>query len=530
MQNNESFYALLGETFGKNEPPLLPVISKSFVFVSTTGLRETPEILLLELFRETFFDKFSSSKNSSQLDPEKKGLYSQEEKAILYLTRGRAKKTKFKDFAGYFAPAYPSLARGGWLRPKSDRQLRDAIFRGFIAQSLRDSPRERIPVVAKAIIDSLEGYRSSESKGIANAEILSAAIANSFFDKNEFGLLNSEEATLRLVDLLSNAASGEEAQSYTFKSSTPDDLSITLTEDLLAICELERSIPRLQWLDILKCYLRIAICSWVLSKMRITVWLRDEIVKILENKNYVPSQDSFQQFLSERHSNLFNPSASATDGVNVHVDIYIKARVELTVLSLALETIGVIPNLEKLELVATDMGGDKISMHDFLSAFAASRNDMALLASPLNIRQWLLRICEKYPAWTNPRKKGQGKNLDEFLRVLARSSEGDGDTGYLVTPIRRGNRSMNYKIFPGPMLLKTITFLAAQKKRRQENKIGKSNDRLVLSDVENHFREYGIEFGMTAGARPELISDLQRLGLLVGSPDAGDSVSVKNPF
>ena len=78
--------------------------------------------------------------------------------------------------------------------------------------------------------------------------------------------------------------------------------------------------------------------------------------------------------------------------------------------------------------------------------------------------------------------------------------------------------------------MKTITFLAAQKKKKQELKSGKSNDRLVLSDVENHFREYGIEFGMTAGARPKLISELQGLGLLVGSPDAGDSVSVKNPF
>ena len=98
MQNKDRFNALLGGAYGKNEPPLPPVISKSFVFVSTTGLRETPEILLLELFREIFFDKFSSSKSSSQLDPEKEGLYSFEEKAILYLTRGRVKKTKIKNF------------------------------------------------------------------------------------------------------------------------------------------------------------------------------------------------------------------------------------------------------------------------------------------------------------------------------------------------------------------------------------------------------------------------------------------------
>ena len=521
---------MLGKAFGKNEPTIPSVISRSFVFVSSTGLRETPEILLLELFRETFFDKFSNSINSAQLDPEKKDLYSLEEKAILYLTRGRVKKTKIKSFSGYFAPAYPSLARGSWLRPKSDRQLRDAILRGFIAQSLRDSSEINISVVAKTLINSLAGHRSSSIMGITDAEILSAAIANSEFNENQFGLLNSEDAILRLIEQLYKAVSGDKEQTYTFKSISPDVFASTLTEDLLAICELESTIPRLQWLDIMKCYLRVSICTWTLSKMRITVWLRDEIIKILEDKKYQYRPNSFEEFLNKRNLNLFIPTSSASDGPNVHVDIYIKARVELTVLTLALEACNALPNLDLLELVATDIGSDKISINDFIAAFIKHRDVIVQFASPLSIRQWILRICERFPAWTSPRKKGQGKNLDEFLRVLARSSEGDGDNGYLVTPIKRGNRAMNYSIFPGPLLIKTITFLASMKKRKKELKNSKNIDRLVLSDVENHFRAYGIEFGMTAGARPKLISELQGLGLLFGSPDAGDSVTVKNPF
>lgn len=530
MQNKERFEASLLEAYGKNEPPLPSIISKSFVFVSTTGLRETPEILLLELFRETFFDKFALTKNSSQLDPEKKGLYSKEEKAILYLTRGRAKKTKVKNFAGYFAPAYPSLARGGWLRKETDRQLRDAIFRGFLAQSLRDTSGKFISEVSEIIINALDGRRSANAVGALNAEILSAAISTSEFDEAEFGLLSKPEAISRLIDSLSQAASGDKEQSYTFKSSSTDKFAKTLSDDLLAICNLESKIPRLQWLDILKCYLRLAICSWVLAKMRITVWLRDEILKIFEHEAYIPSSDSFDTFLNSRNLNLFNPSSSATDGPNVHVDVYVKARVELTVLIMALKAVGGPSDFDKLELVARDSGSAKISIDEFLSEFVSHKKQILDLANPLNIRQWLLRTCEKFPAWTSPRKKGQGKNLNEFLRVLARSGEGDGDNGYLVTPIKRGNKAMNYSIFPGPMLVKTISFLASQKKRNLEHKMGKGSDRLVLSDVENHFRQYGIEFGMTAGARPKLISELQGLGLLVGSPDAGDSVSVKNPF
>jgi hypothetical protein len=75
------------------------------------------------------------------------------------------------------------------------------------------------------------------------------------------------------------------------------------------------------------------------------------------------------------------------------------------------------------------------------------------------------------------------------------------------------------------MLIKTVVYLAA-KVKAQNNPIG----RLVLSDVENHFKIYGIEFGVAAGARPRLISELQDLGLLNGSPDAGDSVEVRSPF
>jgi len=530
VQNKELLTSLISVHSGKNEPPLPGLVSKSFVFVNTTGLRETSEILLLELFRELFFEKFSGSKSSVLLDPERKNLYSVEEKAVLYLTRGRSKKNKIKDFSGYYAPAYPSLARGAWLRQKSDRQLRDTVFRGFIAQSLRDNSGQELLDISKKLVSAFVGYRSIDVSGIAEIEILSAALSNSSFDKDEFDLLGASEATTKLENILFEAISGSKEQSYTFKSSFFDSFALTLTQDLIAICELEKKAPRLQWLEIVKCYLRVSICSWVLAKMKITVWLRDEILKVLENHDYLPDEKLFNDFLKNRNLNLFSPSSSATDGPNVHVDVYVRARVELTVLCFMLQSVGGIDDLDKYELVATDKGGKKIPVIEFITLFANLRNGIEEIIAPLTLRQWLLRTCEKFSAWTSPRKKGQGKNLDEFLRVLARSSEGDGDTGYLVTPIRRGSRTMNYSIFPGPMLIKTIAYLASQKKKKLDLNTKKKSGRMVLSDLENHFRIYGIEFGMTAGARQKLITELQSLGLLVGSPDAGDSVSVKTPF
>ena len=48
------------------------------------------------------------------------------------------------------------------------------------------------------------------------------------------------------------------------------------------------------------------------------------------------------------------------------------------------------------------------------------------------LRQWLTRKAEKYPAWRSPRTRGQGKNIDEFIRVLYRSSDDDSGSGLLI--------------------------------------------------------------------------------------------------
>jgi hypothetical protein len=48
--------------------------------------------------------------------------------------------------------------------------------------------------------------------------------------------------------------------------------------------------------------------------------------------------------------------------------------------------------------------------------------------------------------------------------------------------------------------------------------------------VEAHFKEYGLDFSAAAGARPRLIYKLQEIGLLKGSPDAGESAEVISPF
>ena len=95
-------------------------------------------------------------------------------------------------------------------------------------------------------------------------------------------------------------------------------------------------------------------------------------------------------------------------------------------------------------------------------------------------------------------------------------TKGDEDGGYLLTPKDGG-----FVVFPGSLMLKVFTFLS-----------GKTVDgrKLILRDVENHFSKYGIDFGKAGGARPRLIRVMQEIGMLRGSPDAGDSVEIEPQY
>jgi hypothetical protein len=178
-------------------------------------------------------------------------------------------------------------------------------------------------------------------------------------------------------------------------------------------------------------------------------------------------------------------------------------------------------------------GSSKLSIEQFILVARDAREELRALdrfnevASGLDIRHFLIREGEQFAAWRNPLAGGQGKNIDEFLRVLYRDAQGDEAGGYLLIPEGSG-LSRGFLVFPGQLLLKTATYLAAREKHLCNHRTG--SGKLVLEDIENHFQEYGIDFASAAEARPLLIKELQVLGLLTGSPDAGSSVAVTCPY
>ena len=509
-----------------NEPKVHPLVRKSFVFVPSAGMRLAPEILVLEFFREVFFCPHYGSAGGKELDPdelteEKECFYTHEERAVLNALRGRRRKSLNGKSKSFFAPAYPALARNGWLGKKRERAVVNFLLRGPIAQHLWGRGETAVrkkeqEIMAENLINALIGHNSLRDKAPSGKDILSVALREIPFEIDK-----------------------EDAKKNIFAETTPDvvmkipsdELSERIFQDLLALCELEKKVPRMQWLLPFMTFLRFSMPMWLLAQMQITILVHEYLLAVIDQQDYIPS-GRIEKEIAGRNRGLLHPSLTPTREIFEKTEQYMKKRVETNILFYLLEYVrpDIMAN-KRLELQGA--GAEVLNVDQLLGAVRDSIS--AMRSSPWfkekavegNFQNFLTREAEQHAAWRDPLKKGQGKNIDEFFRVLYRDNVGDEAGGHLLLSEGRG-RSRGFRVFPGQLLLKTVAFLAAHDKKTNSGIRGGGT--LVLEDVENHFQQYGIDFGYAADARPLLMRELQAMGLLTGSPDAGGSVAVSSPY
>ena len=160
---------------------------------------------------------------------------------------------------------------------------------------------------------------------------------------------------------------------------------------------------------------------------------------------------------------MLNLTLTSTREVFDRIEQYMRHRVELNVFLYYLQAIRK-EDIEGKELDITGGSAGKIGVEELLEiARNSSEEFQAAFTHGLDVRRFLTRKGELYPAWRNPLKKGQGKNIDEFLRVMYRDEIGDESGGYLLIPEGKG-ATRGFRVFPGQLLIKTITYLAAQDK------------------------------------------------------------------
>lgn len=509
-----------------NEPKVHPLVRKSFAFVPSAGMRLAPEILVLEFFREVFFQTHYGATGGKDLDPDELAedrtyLYTPGERAVLHALRGRRRKSRNAKSKPFFAPSYPALAKMGWLGKNRERVIVNFLLGGPIAQHLwyggetEDKKREQEDL-ADTLMRALVGHNSFCDDDPHGKDILSIALRQTPFE------IDREVA---VENILSKTRSGS------VMKTSHDELAERIFKDLLALCELEQKVPRMQWLQVFMTFLRFSLPMWLLAQMRITSLLHGYLLAVIDSGEHIESIQ-VEREISVRNRGLLHPSLTPTREIFERTELYIKKRVELNILLYILE------NTRKEKIASKRLeiqgAGSKVLTIDQLLLITREAADdlksterFKKVAEGGRFQDFLTREAEQFAAWRDPLKKGQGKNIDEFFRVLYRDNMGDEFGGYLLLPEGRG-RTRGFRVFPGQLLLKTISFLADHDKHT--NSVTKGGGKLVLEDVENHFQQYGIDFSYAADARPLLMRELQAMGLLTGSPDAGSSVAVACPY
>lgn len=512
-----------------NEPKMHPLVRKGFVFVPSAGMRLAPEVLILELMREIFYSSHhGGSSGTKELKPDAKDdnssfLFTPGERAVLHAMRGRRKKSRLSDTKEFFAPAYPSLARLGWIGKNRERVVRNFLLSGPIAQYLwgegADSENGKTAQrdLAITVMEALVGNQSCVDGQLKNRELLAATIGPEGFDADrELPKSNFIEKT---------------GYSPVMMETPNDELAVRVTNDFLAVCQIEGDIPRMQWLQLLMTFLRFSLPMWLLAQMQITKHLHSWLLKAADSGCIVDRKEAEKE-IANRNRGLLHPTLTPTRELLEHIENYMKCRVELNIFLYCLEQVRP-DHVEGKRITYTAHGQEALAFEDLLVLARDASSDIKSLerykavAGDEVVRTFLTREGEQFSAWRNPLMRGQGKNIDEFFRVLYRAEVGDEGGGYLLEPGGRGAKR-GFQVFPGQLLLKTIAYLSAQ--RKWSNDALRGAGKLVLHDLEEHFGQYGVDFSTAADARPLLMEELQTMGLLTGSWDAGSSVAVSCPY
>jgi hypothetical protein len=519
-----------------NEPSMHR-LAQGFIAPSSVAMRLAPEVLLLELFREVFFGvkrRGEAQRRAAQeLHPDiltENGhlRFSEGERAVIYSLEGRRKRTKRKSKdnkdPAFYAPAYPSIARAAWLGENRERTVGRLLFeeafpqwlwsKGTDNQSSRLEQTAAVDKIVTALVGTAKQMRGPS--GEARVQDLLAAAGVTPLSQEEV-----EAAHQNLIDI-----TGSDDRAFRTEQ---DPLATRLCSDFLVLCSAEQDMPRILWLKLVMTFMRFALPMWFLSRLEITVIVRNALIDALSGLP-LPTTDELRERICSRNLKVVQPSLTRSRLIYNRMAKYVRSRVELNMLLHCLEQLRP-EELAGRKIILHQAGRDQISLIDLLRLAAQSAAD--LQASPdfgnaPSVEAFFARAGERFAAWRNPRSNGQGKNIIEFLIVLTKAEIGDEEGGHLLVSEGRAD-SAGYRVFPGPLLLQLVAFLAFHAKKTAGG-FGGGGSILTLRDIESHFGAYGVDFSAAAETRPMLAKELQNLGLLVGSPDAGSSVGVTVPF
>lgn len=494
----------------RSEPDVPKGIRQSgLLWVPAAAPRQAPEELVLELMRSVFYAGTRPSVDRAKaLSPSISDLLPVEA-AIVRTLRGRQKKeaTSSARIAHYYAPAYPELARASWLRRKDARVIEQFLFRtvfgGHISSYPSDEYRARLrEQFARGTVSALLGDTLKSESG-QSIDILAAALPHSRdmapdAHQSLAAILDVSDAHSRRIGRTLGVDEDRHYPSCKFYR--------TASKDWLALMGLEPYLSRHHWLSLLSCYLRIVVPMAALVQTRGIVLLDGWIRSAIRGQP-VPTRVEIETGLVERGRQLLRPTQ---DLCSDHLDAiaeYMRARARVSALIKDLVEKGTltVEQASRTVVARRDPAPTEIGITELLETISARHEQYAdTVSGEMGIARGddfperrAARLCERHSVWRKPLDVGPGKLLKWLMYPMYCIGQFDERGSHLL--VQPGRRLM-FTIEPGPLVLQFMTLMCSIRMREAGGRPP------VLHDVEEHLRDYGIDFSARPAGRNLLMA------------------------
>lgn len=299
----------------------------------------------------------------------------------------------------------------------------------------------------------------------------------------------------------------------------------TFVEDLTELMKLKPKLTRRQWIALVESLLRLGLSTHVMWICRVNALVWEWVTGTLAGSEVIDECQIEKSLWSAHlgHGAFLDGGQSADPCFRRHVEAYMVARLGLNL------TIHCITDSDpNFDLMGGSSGRLPApgQVRNLLLRVAQFRRELVEGIQPsLWVKSALGRILDDNSSRISGRA-GTSKNLYEFLahslrRRLVRDAEmKEHDQGYLLVKSST-SRNAPWVVRPGPALIMALCYTTHRS----------MNDAPVtLQDLARRFSQYGVRLSTGDLVEGEIARDLESLGLVVDSPDAGGGRLVINPF
>ena len=318
----------------------------------------------------------------------------------------------------------------------------------------------------------------------------------------------------------------------TSQSARPATPAERLSEDVLSILDLKQRLTRRQWTVLLESLLRLGLGTHVLWLCRLNQAVWACALRAVETGE-IPEPLELERSCWDGHQDrdpLLELGQDAMPFIKRLVQDYARARIGLNLVLHSLTDGGAPWGDGGLGLVGRTGDSPAKALRSFLAHVAKHRDQVSTaLEKELgarSLRDAAGAVCDSRPR-VLAADSGPTKNLSEFLRhtlgeLRPRDPEMSSyDQAYVLYKKNKAQTNSPWPVQPGPAALIQMVYSCCR---------NYSPFPASIDDFRTHLSAYGIYAPAGELQRGRTGRDLERLGLVVDSPDAGGGRLLVNPF